>query len=32
MRGGVMKVALFGVREKALKGKKPQESHALDLV
>jgi len=32
MRGGVMKVTLFEVREKTLKGKKPQESYALDLV
>jgi hypothetical protein len=32
MRGGVMKVTLFGAREKTLKGEKPQESYVLDLV
>jgi len=32
MRGGIVKVMLFGVGEKTLKGEKPQESYALDLV
>jgi len=32
MRGGMMKVVPFGVREKTLKGQKSQESCVLSLV
>ena len=32
MRGAAMKVVAFEVREKTLKGRKPQESYVLFLV